>query len=79
MSQQYILFRLLASWCLDFRFIQNVKYTYYKKFIEVYVCQNFSNRLRFDKVIREIIWCSFPTWYIVQSGVRIGRMRLVRC
>jgi len=39
-------------------FIKNRKYTYYSKYIKVYVCQIYQNRLRFDNVIIKILWCS---------------------
>ena len=45
MSHQYMLFRLLTSELNEspvFQFIKNLKYTCYRKFIKVYVCQNLS-------------------------------------
>jgi len=43
-----------------------VKYAFGRKFIKVYVCQNYQNIAWFDKVLQKIKWCGFFSlaWYI---------------
>ena len=44
---------------LCFRLYEECEIRFDRKFTEVYDCQNYQNRPRFDNVIENIKWCGF--------------------